>query len=330
MIARRRLGDLEVSALGLGCMGMSTVYGRVDRADAIATVRHALDRGVTLLDTADFYGAGGNERLVGQALRGRRDEAVVATKFGIVPVPVVGLPRGVRAHPDRVRPCAEASLRRLGIDVIDLYYLHRVDPTVPIEDTVGAMADLVGAGLVRHLGLSEASAADLRRAHAVHPIAALESEWSIFSRELEDDALPVARELGVGIVPYSPLGRGMLTGAPEATRKLGLLDYRRLLPRWRGANLDANLRLVGRIRALAGDLGATPAQVALAWLLGRGNDVVPIPGTKRPARIDENLGALDVVLPPEVVAELETMVAAGDRYGERGSQINGTSPLRRA
>lgn len=313
-LPRRRIGALEVGALGLGCMGMSTTYGVPDETEARATIQRALDLGVNLLDTADMYGAGHNETFVGKAIRGRRDEVVLATKFGITSLPVLGLPTRVAAGPDRCRRCVDASLRRLGTDHIDLYYLHRVDPRVAIEETVGAMADLVRAGKVREIGLSEASADNLRRAQAVHPIAALESEWSIFSRDLEDAVLPAARELGVTLVPYSPLGRGMLTGSTAATRKLPLLDYRRSLPRWRGANLSHNLALVDRIRELASGLGATAGQIALAWLLAQGGDVVPIPGTKRRKYLEENVRALEIVLPDDVVAELSRMRAAGERY----------------
>lgn len=315
-IPRRRIGDLDVSTLGLGCMGMSPVYGRIDVDEAIATIHHALDIGVNLFDTADMYGNGGNEKLVGTALRARRDEAIIATKFGILTMPGVGLPRGLDARPERVARCVDASLSRLGIDVIDLYYLHRVDPKVPVEETIGAMAELVAAGKVRNLGISEATGDQLRRAHAVHPIAALQSEWSIFTRDLEADTLPVARELGVTVVPYSPLGRGMLTGDAAATRKLGIIDFRRTLPRWRGDNLDHNLALVERIRELATQQGATAGQIALAWLLNQGEDVVPIPGTKRRRWLDENVAATAVHLDADTVAELNAMTAAGTRYSE--------------
>jgi aryl-alcohol dehydrogenase-like predicted oxidoreductase len=295
---------------------MSPVYGHIDTAEAVATIHHALDIGVNLFDTADMYGNGGNEKLVGKALRERRDEAVIATKFGILTMPGVGLPRGLDARPERVARCVDASLSRLGIEVIDLYYLHRVDPKVPLEETIGAMAQLVAAGKVRNLGISEATGDQLRRTHAVHPIAALQSEWSIFTRDLERDALPVARELGVTVVPYSPLGRGMLTGDAAATRKLGLVDFRRTLPRWRGDNLEQNLALVEQIRELAAGHQATPGQVALAWLLQQGDDVVPIPGTKRRRWLDENVAATEIHLDPETVAALNAMTAAGTRYAE--------------
>lgn len=310
----RAIGDLTVSALGLGCMGMSMTYGRPDLREARHTIDRALELGVTLFDTADMYGNGHNERFVGQALGSRRDRITLASKFGILTVPLAGLPRGVNGSPAYVRRACEASLRRLGTDVIDLYYLHRIDANVPIEDTVGAMAELVRQGNVRHLGLSEASGEHLRRAHAVHPIAALQSEWSIFSREIEADALPVARELGIAIVPYSPLGRGMLTGSPASTTKLPLLDYRRFLPRWRRANLAHNLGVVERVRAVAADLGVTPGQVALAWVLAQGSDVVPIPGTKRAAYLEENCAAVHVTLPPAAMDALGNLHARGARY----------------
>lgn len=310
----RRIRSLEVGAVGLGCMGMTTVYGRADRPEAITTIHRALDLGVTLLDTADLYGAGANERLVGQALRGRRDDAVLATKFGIVPVPVVGLPRAIRGTPERARRCLDASLRRLGVDHVDLFYLHRTDPSVPIEETVGSMGDLVTAGKVRELGLSEASADTLRRAHATHPIAALQSEWSVFTRDLEGSALPVARELGIAIVAYSPLGRGMLTGSEAATTSLPLLDYRRILPRWRGGNLQRNLEPVAQLRGIASAHDVPPAQVALAWLLAQGDDVIPIPGTKRRKWLEQNVGAVSVSLCPDEMAILDSLRAVGDRY----------------
>lgn len=326
----RNLGSLRVAPLGLGCMGMSTAYHRADRAEAIATIRHALDVGINLLDTAEMYGRGDNESLVGEALKGRRDEAVVATKFGIRTVPVVGLPRGLDGRPEMVRRSLDGSLRRLGLDHIDLYYLHRVDPLVPVQETVGAMTEAVTAGKVRELGISEATAADLRAAHAVHPLAALQSEWSVFSRQLEDHEVPAARELEIGIVPYSPLGRGMLTGTAEATTKLGLLDYRRLLPRWRKSNLEHNLAQVAVVRELAAGLGATPAQLALAWLLARGEDVVPIPGTSKRHRLDDNVAAAELTVPDEVLEQLNALSAAGDRYpGGRAERGVPTSRRRR-
>ncbi|MGE3284630.1 MAG: aldo/keto reductase [Pseudonocardia sp.] len=313
MIPTRTLRDLPVSALGLGCMGMSYAYGPPDRAEALATLHRALDRGVTFLDTADVYAAGANEELLAEVLETRRAEVTLATKFGILAGPD-RYSRGVDASPARVRAAIAASLARLRVDHVDLYYLHRPDPQVPIEDTVGAMAELVAAGKVRHLGLSEASAATVRRAAAVHPITALQSEWSVFSRDVEDEIVPVCRELGIGLVPYSPLGRGMLTG------RLGTLgddDFRRTLPRFQGENLERNLDAVTVVRAVAAEHEATPGQVALAWLLAQGDDraaVVPIPGTKRRRYLEENLGALDVVLTAADRARLDALVPAGDRY----------------
>jgi aryl-alcohol dehydrogenase-like predicted oxidoreductase len=318
-VQSRTLGrdGLTVSALGLGCMGMSQSYGPADRAESLATIHRALDLGVTFLDTADVYGAGHNEELVGEAIAGRRDEVQLATKFSLS---FVGGERRINGRPEYVRTCAEASLRRLGVDVIDLYYQHRVDPTVPIEDTVGAMAELVQQGKVRYLGLSEASANSIRRAVAVHPIAALQSEWSLWTRDLEDTVLGVARELGVGIVPFSPLGRGFLTGAIRSPDDFGEGDFRRGHPRFTGEAFEANLRLVDEVRALAAEKGATPGQLALAWVLAQGPDVVPIPGSKRRAHLEENAGALDVELTPDDLARFEAIappgVAVGGRYAD--------------
>ena len=310
----RRLRDLEVSALGLGCMGMSFGYGAGDDAESLATLRLAIDSGVTMLDTADIYANGRNERLVAEVLRSHRGQLRIATKFGIVTDPVSNAITGVNGAPGYAARAVDASLRRLGVDVIDLYYLHRVDPARPIEDTVGAMAAMVQQGKVRYLGLSEASAGTLRRAQAVHPIAAVQSEWSIFSRDVEHEVVPAARELGIGIVPYSPLGRGLLTGSVAAARDLADDDFRRTLPRWQAENLDANLELVQRIRAVADQAGATPGQVALAWLLAQGDDVVPIPGTRHRAHLSENLAAARVTLTPGQLAELSALRPAGDRY----------------
>lgn len=309
----RRIGSLEVSGIGLGCMGMSFAYGPADQDEALATLHHALDTGITLLDTADMYGGGANEKLLSTVLADRRDEIVLATKFGILTDPDTGLPSGVDGSPDYVRRCVDASLQRLGVDVIDLYYLHRVDPTRPIEETVGALADLVAAGKVRELGLSEAGADTLRRASAVHPIAALQSEWSLFSRDIETSDVPAARELGVTVVPYSPLGRGMLTGSAAAAAP-GAGDFRATLPRWQADNLDHNLALVDEIRSVAGEVDATAGQVALAWLLAQGDDVVPIPGTKRRTYLDENIGALSVTLTAEQLERLAALRPAGERY----------------
>ncbi|WHU46550.1 aldo/keto reductase [Gordonia sp. L191] len=311
--APRRIGSLEVSGIGLGCMGMSFAYGPADQDEALATLHHALDTGITLLDTADMYGGGANERLLSTVLADRRDEIVLATKFGILTDPDTGLPSGVDGSPDYVRRCVDASLQRLGVDVIDLYYLHRVDPTRPIEETVGAMADLVAAGKVRELGLSEAGADTLRRASAVHPIAALQSEWSLFSRDIETSDVPAARELGVTVVPYSPLGRGMLTGSAAAAAP-GAGDFRATLPRWQAENLDHNLALVDEIGSVASEVDATAGQVALAWLLAQGDDVVPIPGTKRRTYLDENIGALSVTLTAEQLERLSALRPAGERY----------------
>ncbi|MDD7939895.1 aldo/keto reductase [Actinomycetospora lutea] len=311
----RRLGPLSVPSPGLGCMGLNWAYGPADRDESIATVRRALDLGVTFLDTADVYAGGENERLVGEAIAGRREEVTLATKFGIQTDPTTGYPDGrVDGSPAYVRRSIDASLARLGVDHVDLYYLHRPDPATPIEETVGAMAELVTAGKVRHLGLSEASAATLHRAAAVAPIAALQSEWSLFSRDIEDSVVPAAREHGVGLVPYSPLGRGMLTDA--SVRDLASDDFRRTLPRFAEGALDENLALVEQVREVAKRRGATPAQVALAWLLAQGDDVVPIPGTKRRTYLEENLGARDVALDADDVATLSSLVPTGNRTGD--------------
>ncbi|HEY3893801.1 MAG TPA: aldo/keto reductase [Pseudonocardiaceae bacterium] len=302
-----------VFPLGLGCMGMSYAYGPADRTESLATLWHALDAGVTFLDTADVYGDGDNEKLVGEAITGRREDVVLATKFGIV--------RGQRrfggdvdGSPEYVRAAIERSLTRLGVEHVDLYYLHRPDSSVPIEDTVGAMAELIAAGKVRWLGLSEASADTIRRAAAVAPIAALQSEWSLFSRDIEDAVLPACRELGIGLVPYSPLGRGMLTGSSASIRDLADDDFRRTLPRWEADNLATNLALVDEVRAVAARHDATPAQVALAWLLAQGDDVVPIPGTKRRTYLADNLGALGVTLDADDLTRLTRLRPAGTRY----------------
>ncbi|MCP2259238.1 putative oxidoreductase [Streptoalloteichus tenebrarius] len=315
-VPTRHLGELAVSAQGLGCMGMSHAYGAADDEQSIATLHRALDLGVTLLDTADFYGAGRNEELVGRAIAGRRDEVVLATKFGLVNR--LGEPTVIRGDAAYVRQACEASLRRLGVDHIDLYYQHRVDPRVPIEETVGAMAELVREGKVRHLGLSEASAAALRRAHAVHPIAALQSEWSLWTRDLEAEILPVCRELGIGLVPFSPLGRGFLTGRYRSVEALAETDMRRNQPRFAEGNLERNLAIVARLDELAAAKGVTPGQLALAWVQHRGEDVVPIPGTRRQRYLEENLAALTIELSAEDLAAIEAAVppeqVAGTRY----------------
>jgi len=314
--------DLTVSALGLGCMGMSEFYGTPDESSGIETIQRALDLGVTFLDTADMYGPFTNEKLVGRAIADRREQVVLATKFGNERAPD-GTRLGVNGSPEYVRKACDASLERLGVDHIDLYYQHRVDQRVPIEDTVGAMAELVQAGKVRHLGLSEASPATIRRAHETHPITALQTEYSLFTRDLEDEILPLLRELGIGLVPYSPLGRGLLTGAIDREAKaLSENDSRRspYFPRFQGEALEHNLRLVDQVRELAGTKGCTPGQLALAWVLAQGSDIVPIPGTKRVKYLEENVGALDVTLTDDDLAALEQAVprgaVAGDRYGD--------------
>jgi aryl-alcohol dehydrogenase-like predicted oxidoreductase len=311
---KRMLGELGVSALGLGCMGMSEVYGPADDAESIGVIHRALDLGVTFLDTADVYGAGHNEELVGRAVKGRREEVVLATKFGIREV-VGGGEVQVDGSPAYVRQAVDASLGRLGVDHIDLYYLHRRDPDTPIEDTVGAMASLVEAGKVRHLGLSEVSAETLRRAHAVHPISALQSEFSLFNRAIAEDQVPVCRELGIGVVPYSPVGRGMLTG--KAVRDFGEGDFRRGLPQFQGENLEHNLALADRVQGLAKTLDVTPVQVALAWLLAQGERVVPIPGTKRVRYLEENAAAAEVELTADQLAEIDSAVPPGAVSGTR-------------
>lgn len=316
LLPSRRLGALPVSAIGFGAMGLTGSYGHADPDDAVATLRLALDRGITLIDTADVYGPRTNEVLVGKALRGRRTEAVVATKFGLL-CSDRGEWQGMDGRPEYVRAACEASLRRLGVDHIDLYYQHRLDRTVPIEETVGAMAELVDQGKVRHLGLSEVSPTTVRRACAVHPITAVQSEYSLWSREVEHGLLATLRELGVGFVAYSPLGRGFLTGTLSSFDQLGAADYRRGTPRFQGANFAHNHRLAARLRGLADELGVTPAQLALAWVLRLGPDVVPIPGTRRPDRIEENVGALQVRLTEGQARALDAMFPAGAARGDR-------------
>jgi aryl-alcohol dehydrogenase-like predicted oxidoreductase len=316
IMEKRTLGQgLVVSEIGLGCMGMSAWYGETDEQESIATIHRALELGVTFLDTADIYGAefGANERLVGSAIAGRRDEVVLATKFA-------NTGHGIDGRPEYVRSAIDESLARLGVDHVDLYYQHRVDANTPIEETVGAMAELVTAGKVRHLGLSEASAATIRRAHAVHPITALQSEYSLWSREPDDGVLATCRELGIGFVAYSPLGRGFLAGRFSSPDELADDDFRKRHPRFSGDNVEHNRRLAERVRAVAEAKGVEPAQVALAWVLSRGDDVVPIPGTKRRTYLEQNAAAVDVELTADELAELDAIGdAAGDRYADMSS-----------
>jgi aryl-alcohol dehydrogenase-like predicted oxidoreductase len=310
---------LETSRQGLGCMGMSEFYGDADDAESIATIHRALELGVTLLDTSDIYGPFTNERLVGRAIADRRDQVVLATKFGIVR-DEDGTRHGIDGSPEYVRKACEASLQRLGIDHIDLYYQHRVDPDTPIEETVGAMGELVSAGKVRFLGLSEAAPDTIRRAHATHPISALQTEYSLWSRELEAEILPTIRELGIGLVPYAPLGRGFLTGRFRSTETLGEDDFRRSVPRLRGENLDRNMATVEAAEELASAKGVTAAQIALAWVHHQGEDIVPIPGTTTRAHLETNVAALDVELTDEESARLAAVgTAVGDRYGDMSS-----------
>ncbi|HEY4412553.1 MAG TPA: aldo/keto reductase [Gaiellaceae bacterium] len=309
----RSLGQgLEVSAIGLGCMGMSAFYGSTDEHESIATIHRALELGVTFLDTAEMYGRGTNEELVGRAIKGKRDAYVVATKF-------VGAfsDRRPDGRPEYIRTAIEGSLQRLGTDYVDLYYQHRVDPETPLEEPVGAMAELVAAGKVRHLGLSEASAETIRRAHVVHPIAALQSEYSLWTRDIEPEILPTLRELGIGLVAYSPLGRGFLAGRFTDPDELDEGDFRRNNPRFTGDNLERNRALVERVQRIASAKGVTPAQIALAWVLARGDDIVPIPGTKRRTYLEQNAESADIELTREELAELDSIgEAAGDRYAD--------------
>ena len=315
---RRTLGQgLQVSELGLGCMGMSEFYGATNEAESMATIHRALDLGVDFLDTADMYGPFKNEELVGRAIRDRRDRVVIATKFGNVRN-AQGQGLGIRGDPDYVRQACDASLARLGVDHIDLYYQHRVDTKVPIEETVGAMADLVKTGKVRHLGLSEAAPETIRRAHATHPITALQTEYSLWTRDVEEnDVLETVRELGIGFVAYSPLGRGFLTGRFKTFDDLPADDFRRRNPRFQGENFERNLDLVREVERLARDKGATPGQLALAWVLARGEDIVPIPGTKHVKYLEENVGATRIELSPDEIARLDDMIPVGAATGTR-------------
>ncbi|MDT7725259.1 MAG: hypothetical protein QOI21_1835 [Actinomycetota bacterium] len=326
-LPRRKLGELEVGAQGLGCMGMSEFYGEGDDTESIATIHRALELGVTLLDTADMYGIGRNEELVGRAIADRRDKVVLATKFGMVRDPDDPSKRGVRGDAAYVRHQAESSLKRLGVDHIDLYYQHRVDPDTPIEETVEAMAALVEQGKVRHLGLSEAGAETIRRAHAVHPIAAVQTEWSLWSRDIEDEVVPACRELGIGIVPYSPLGRGFLTGSFKSKEDFGAGDFRTTQPRMAGENLDRNLLIVEALRVVAAEKGVTAGQLALAWVQHHGEDVVPIPGTKRRKYLEENVASVGLTLSADDIAAIEKAVPidgiAGTRYPEASMKMLG-------
>jgi aryl-alcohol dehydrogenase-like predicted oxidoreductase len=320
----RKLGNqgLTVSELGLGCMGMSEFYGTGDEAESIATIHRALELGLTLLDTADMYGSGANEQLIGKAIADRRDRVVLATKFGILRSGDKGF-RGVNGSPEYVKRACDASLQRLGVDYIDLYYQHRVDPNVPIEETVGAMAELVQQGKVRYLGLSEASANTIRRAQSVHQISALQTEYSLWSRDPEDEILATIRELGIGFVAYSPLGRGFLSGSITSPDDLAADDYRRSSPRFQGENFYKNLQVVERVKEIASEKGATPGQLALAWLLAQGDDIVPIPGTKRQAYVEENIAATEIELTQEDLKRIDEVApkqfVAGDRYSDMSS-----------
>ncbi len=329
----RRLGKqgLVVSAVGLGCMTMANTYGPADEQESLATIRRAIELGVTFFDTADMYGRHANEMLVGRAIAGHRHEIVLATKFGIVRTDDPTY-RGLRADPEYVREACEGSLRRLGTDYIDLYYLHRADPRTPIEDTIGAMSELVAAGKARYIGVSEVAPETIRRAHATAPLSAIQNEWSLWTRDLEDEVVPTVRELGIGIVPFSPLGRGFLTGEVRSMDDLAPNDFRRTLPRFQGENFQRNLELVDRVREIATEKGVTPAQLALAWVLSRGDDVVPIPGTKRRRYLEENVAAADITLTPEDLRRIEEVAPKDSFYGARYvdmARVGGITPPKR-
>jgi len=321
---KRMIGKstLEVGAIGLGCMGMSEFYGASDVRESINTIHRALDLGVTLLDTADMYGVGENEKLVGKAIAGRRSGVILATKFGVIRN-ATGEYLGISGRPEYVKSACEASLKRLGVEVIDLYYQHRVDPDTPIEETVGAMADLVREGKVRYIGMSEAAASTIRRAQAVHPITAVETEYSLWSRDVEDEILPTCRELGIGFVPYSPLGRGFLTGQIRKFDDFAQDDFRRFLPRFQGENFVKNLVLVDYVKELALQKGCTPSQLALAWLLAQGEDIIPIPGTKRISYLEENIGAVNVQLTARDLQRINEIAPKGVAKGERYEGMEG-------
>ncbi len=315
---------LEVGAIGLGCMGMSEFYGGSDEQESINTIHKALDLGVTLLDTADMYGVGANEELVGKAITGRRSEAILATKFGNVRN-AKGQFLGVSGRPEYVKSACEASLKRLGVEVIDLYYQHRVDPNTPIEETIGAMAELVHEGKVRYLGMSEAAASTIRRAHAIHPITAVQTEYSLWSRDVEDEILPACRELGIGFVPYSPLGRGFLTGQIQKFDDFAQDDFRRFLPRFQGENFKKNLVLVDYIKELAEQKNCKPSQLALAWLLAQGEDIIPIPGTKRIPHLEENIGAVNIQLTSHDLKRINEIAPKGVAIGARYQDMEGVN-----
>jgi aryl-alcohol dehydrogenase-like predicted oxidoreductase len=323
---KRMIGKstLEVGAIGLGCMGMSEFYGESDEWESIRTIHQALDWGVTLLDTADMYGVGENEVLVGKAIAGRRSEVTLATKFGCVRN-ADGDFVAICGRPEYVKSACEASLKRLGVEVIDLYYQHRVDPDTPIEETIGAMADLVHAGKVRYIGMSEAAASTIRRAHAVHSVTAVQTEYSLWSRDVEDEILPACRELGIGFIPYSPLGRGFLTGQIKKFDDFALDDFRRYMPRFQGENFYKNLVLADTIKELAEQKGCKPSQLALAWLLAQGKDIIPIPGTKRISYLEENLGAIHVQLTSDDFRRIDEIAPKGAASGDRYDDMEGVN-----